>query len=406
MALAGRDNHMDTNTKSRTHLALMGVLAAVLAIGIIASCTLGALAYGRLSSQEKQIAELNAAITAAIGSDSDTVTQEDDVAVAGQYYIRSTLPISDAYKSGDTSQLDERQLETLSMASEVLDEIITDGMTPYEEEKAVYDWMCANIGHEGGVTVVVPTAPEYSAEPYGVLKYRVAVCVGYATTFRMFMQMLGIDCMVVHNSYHSWDLVKLDGDWYHTDIYSDAGSGDYSNFNMTDEMCAYGHNWDTNFYPAATGLKYCYAYMNAKELTNVYDIPSLVRDVLDADEVSNLYFLFDADEHTQQVVGELLTSTDSALMTYADMHGRDMWMEYNTQLVDGRVLLTINITDYSDGNNEPAADLTDEDYEQINEAVQDAFGDVYGDGTIVDDGTIDAGDGIAVPTDMPAVEVA
>ena len=375
---------MEANTRAKTNKAALIIISAALVIGVAASCTLGALALGRISSQAEQINQLNEAITAAIGSDSDTVTQEDDVAVAGQYYIRSTLPISDAYKSGDTSALDEKQLETLDMASKVLDEIITDGMTPYEKEKAVYDWMCANLGHEGGVTVVVPTAPEYSAEPYGVLKYGAAVCVGFATTFRMFMQMMDIDCMVVHNSYHSWDLVKLDGEWYHTDIYSDVGSGDYANFNMTDEMCAYGHNWDTNFYPAATGLKYCYAYMNAKELTDVYEIPAQVRGVLDADEVSNLYFLFDADEHTQQVVGELLGSTDNAFMAYAEMQGRDMWMEYNTQLVDGRVLLTINIIDDSD-DGEPTEDLTDEDWAKIDGAVQDAFGDVPGGGEY-DDG--------------------
>ena len=56
----------------------------------------------------------------------------------------------------------------------------------------------------------------------GVLKYHNAVCVGYATTFRMFMQMMGIECKVEHNTekFHSWDVVKIDGDWYITDIYS------------------------------------------------------------------------------------------------------------------------------------------------------------------------------------------
>ena len=140
------------------------------------------------------------------------------------------------------------------MASAVLDEIITDGMTPYEKDLAVYDWMCANLGHEGGVTVVIPTAPEYSAEPYGVLKYGAAVCVGFATTFRLFMQMMDIDCMVVHNSYHSWNLVNLDGEWYHTDIYSDVDRGNYANFNMTDEMCSRAMTGTPAFSLPPTGL--------------------------------------------------------------------------------------------------------------------------------------------------------
>ncbi len=381
----------------------MIVLSVVLVLGVAASCTVGVLAVQRISGQAEQIAQLSETLNAAIGSNSDTVTQEDDVAVGGQYYIRSTLPISDAYKSGDTSALDEKQLETLNMASDVLDEIITDGMTPYEKEKAVYDWMCANLSHEGGVTVVIPTAPEYSAEPYGVLKYGAAVCVGFATTFRLFMQMMDIDCMVVHNSYHSWDLVNLDGEWYHTDIYSDVGSGNYANFNMTDEMCSRGHNWDTSFFPAATGLKYCYAYMNAEELTDIYALPEKVREVLDSGELRNLYFIFDADKHTQQVVSVLLNSIDSALRTYSDMNGRDLWTEYNMQFIDGRVLLTINLVDYNDSS-EPSAELTDEDYEQINEAINNAFGDVYG-GDVSDGDTSDTWDDVAVPTTEPAVEV-
>ena len=41
------------------------------------------------------------------------------------------------------------------------------------------------------------------------------------------MQMLDIPCMVVHNTerYHSWNLVQIEGNWYHVDIYSDQGWG-------------------------------------------------------------------------------------------------------------------------------------------------------------------------------------
>ena len=368
---------METTTGNKTTCTALIIVSVLLVIGLAASCTLGALALSRIDSQAAKITELSSTLASAIGSNSDTVTQEDDVTVGGQYMIRSTLPISDAYKSGDTSALDEKQLETLNMASKVLDEIITEDMTPYDKEKAVYDWMCANLAHEGGVTVVIPTAPEYSAEPYGVLKYGAAVCVGFATTFRLFMQMMDIDCMVVHNSYHSWNLVNLDGDWYHTDIYSDVGRGNYANFNMTDEMCSNGHNWDTNFFPAANGLTYCYAYRSAQELTDIYTLPAAVREVLDADNVRNLYFIMDADKHTQQVVSALLGSTDSAFMTYAEQNGREMWMEYNMQAVNGKVLLSINITDYSDVSEEPTEELTEDEYARIGEAVTGAFGDVY-----------------------------
>ena len=370
---------METGTVKKTHNTLLIVIAVVLVLGVAASCTLGALALQRISVQQEHITELSSTLTSIVNKNSDTVTQEDDVAVGGEYYIRSTLPISDAYKSGDTSALDERQQETLKMASAVLDEIITDGMTPYEKELAVYDWMCANLGHEGGVTVVIPTAPEYSAEPYGVLKYGAAVCVGFATTFRLFMQMMDIDCMVVHNSYHSWNLVNLDGEWYHTDIYSDVDRGNYANFNMTDEMCSKGHDWDTSFYPAAAGLTYCYAYQSAEDLSDVYQLPQLVRQALEAEEPENLYFLV-AGTQEQMVLSMLLEQTSSAVMDYGSMNGRDLWMDWNLQLVQDDLLVTVVLTDYDQEPEEE--ELSEAEQERIQQAVQDAFGDSYGgDGT-------------------------
>ena len=56
--------------------------------------------------------------------------QEDDVVIAQNYTIKSTTHISDAYKSGDTSQLDDRDKETLAMAKDVIKENIKDSMTP------------------------------------------------------------------------------------------------------------------------------------------------------------------------------------------------------------------------------------------------------------------------------------
>ena len=162
-----------------------------------------------------QIREDFDALCKRAGMDED-VGQEDDVVIAEDYTILSTLPISDAYRSGDRSALTDKQKETLDMASEVLDQIITEGMDDYAKEEAVYLWMTKNLAADSGLLLVIPSTHADCDNPYGVLKFHNAVCVGYATTFRLFMQMLGIPCMVVHNSerYHSWDLVQLDGGWY------------------------------------------------------------------------------------------------------------------------------------------------------------------------------------------------
>lgn len=214
---------------------------------------------------------------------------EDGYKVGGEYEIRSTTHISDAYKSGDDSQLSEEDKKTLSMAKDVLDEVIEDGMSDYQKEEAVYKWLVANINHGRGGVISRPGMNRSAFTPYSVLSSRSAVCVGYATTFRMFMNMLGMDCHIVHNDYHSWDLVKLDGDWYHVDIYSDAHGVPYGNFNMTDEMARNGHNWDESALPEAKSVKYSPAVQNAVEVDGVLDVPAAMKDALDGKSATLFY---------------------------------------------------------------------------------------------------------------------
>lgn len=369
---------METKTGGKAWRILLAVLAVILVAGMAASCVLSAAALSRMEGQEVQIARLSETLTNMINEELGRVTQEDDVKVAGEYMILSTRPISDAYRSGDDSALDERQKETLKMASDILDEIIRDGMSPYEQEVAVYDWMCANLSHQEGVTVAIPTTGEYCSQPYGVLKYHNAVCVGYATTFRLFMQMLDIECMVVHNSYHSWNLVRLDGEWYHTDIYSDVGRGDYENFNLTDEMCAMSHDWDTSFFPAATGLTYCYAYRNAVPLEDIYQLPQLVRSAAEQGQTVFLYYLLsDKEEHSIAVLDELLGRLDSAVMDYGVGQGMDLGMSRYIRALENEYLVSIGIHNYSE-NPDDSNPLSEEELQQIDQAMEDAFGSTFG----------------------------
>lgn len=156
-------------------------------------------------------------------------------------------------------------------------------MSDFEKEKAVYDWMTKKLQQDSGALTVIPSTQEDCDNPYGVLKYHNAVCVGYATTFRMFMQMMGIECKVEHNTekFHSWDVVKIDGDWYITDIYSDAGNGNYANFNVTDAMYGQSQSWDRDYFPAANSLKYNMAYQNKKTVDSIYDLPKALRAAMD-----------------------------------------------------------------------------------------------------------------------------
>ena len=201
--------------------------------------------------------------------------QEDGYKVMEQYEIRSTKQISDAFLKKDTSGLSQEDKETYDMAKKVYDKIIKDNMNAYEKELAIYNWMVKNIRQGNGYAITMPGQNTQAYTPHEVLKSRNAVCVGYATTFRLLANMAGLEVHIVHNESHSWDMVKLDdNEWYHLDIYSDANGARYRNFNMTDAQTRNGHEWDASALPEAKGTKYSYAVQNAVEVKDVYDLNS------------------------------------------------------------------------------------------------------------------------------------
>ena len=331
------------------------------------------------------MARVRALEDAGSGGETEDVAQENDVTIGSDYVIRATTQISDAYKSGDASKLSDKDKETLDMAKKVLDGIITDGMSDYEKELAVYKWMCENIGFDDGSLAVIPDENDAVVDnPHGVLQNHKAVCVGYATTFRLFMQMMDIDCMVVHDSYlsHTWDLVKLDGEWYHTDIYSDADSkGNFSHFNLDDNSMINMQEWNTDFFPAAEGYKYNYAYMNRVECKDIYSIPAQVRAAIDAKTgVVSLDMGKDMSDDAFTVAELIMEQIQNAVA--GDSRIMNLyWSWMSTE--DGDNIFTVYISYYSDDDNngeDPDINGLDEETQQkINDAVNKSFSDIMTD---------------------------
>ena len=343
-----------------------GVLATVLVAGVVGSTTVSAFTLATLKSY---IAEQKA--------DEDPQTTEDYVRIADSYEIKPTTAISDAYKSGDTSKLTDKEKETLDMAKKAIKQMkIKEDMSDFEKEKAVYDWMTSKLQQDSGALTVIPNTMEDCDNPYGVLKYHNAVCVGYATTFRMFMQMMDIECKVEHNTecYHSWDLVKIDGDWYITDIYSDAGNGNYANFNVTDAIYGQSQSWDHSYFPAANSLKYNMAYRNKKTVASVYDLPKALRKAMD-EQMGSVMIAFkdDIDEQKAQVGNAVAAAIDNLLMAgnYKDMPyslGSYGWVPDP----DGKgYLFSVSIPGYNTDNT--SQNITEKEQKKIDKAVQKAF---------------------------------
>lgn len=108
-----------------------------------------------------------------------------------------------------------------------------EGKTAYEKEKAVYDRIfeeCVYNEHD-----------KDAGSAYGAAIKRTARCEGISKAFMWCMRELGFECITLLGTpgwdvdavypNHSWNMIKIDNEWYHVDITSDNVQRDASETN-------------------------------------------------------------------------------------------------------------------------------------------------------------------------------
>lgn len=165
-----------------------------------------------------------------------------------------------AWESGDNSGLSKQDKAVLDAAKTVFDQCVIPGMTDYDKEYALYVWLTGNVSYDKS-HYEKKGAPRTSYEPYGPLVQGKGVCLGYAETFRLLMDMVGIECITVtgaafqNRENHAWNMVRLNGEWYCVDPTWDNrhGPDHFVYFNVTSQhMADTDHQWDYDNTPEAT----------------------------------------------------------------------------------------------------------------------------------------------------------
>lgn len=345
---------------------ILGVTAAGMVFSIIS--------YKKIEDMEKSVKENMYKEWEEIDNRDDFESEDpENVLIGDEYMILSTKNISDAYISGDESGLSDEDRTTLKVARELLDEIIEEGMSDYEKEEAVYKWMCENIRNDETGLVAVPEAAGITDRPYGVLQNKQAVCVGYATTFRLLLNMMEIDCMVVHDEdyTHSWNLVQLDDScWYMVDCYFDAGEGSvgYRHFNMTQTLACYDHSWDETLYPVANGTKYSYALSNSVEVSSVPDFLDKLKNVYEGKEISAFFKI----AYSPETEYSLYYISDGIMQRIQE---QNVYIEITPYMEDEEnIIVMYSYTDYD--TIMPGIDDTDIDYENIDRQLDEIYGEI------------------------------
>lgn len=115
------------------------------------------------------------------------------------------------------SEFDKR-VETLQG---VVDELLTyvEGMSDFETIAFFHDYLILNSYYD--TTYSIYNAYIILVEGYGV-------CQAYAYAYQLLLHSAGINCLYVTSDSmnHGWNLVELDGEWYHVDVTWDDPNSD------------------------------------------------------------------------------------------------------------------------------------------------------------------------------------
>lgn len=153
-----------------------------------------------------------------------------------------------AYGDYKNYQNNAQNVAAYKACEKVVNDIMANYTTDFDREKALHDYICNTCVYDSSIAESGNTSR--GRTPYSVLVENNAIHAGYAKTFEVCLNMMGIKCYTItgsasDGSSNTWNQVCLDGNWYEVDCaLDDEGSiASYEYFNLTTaEMNAANHS--------------------------------------------------------------------------------------------------------------------------------------------------------------------
>lgn len=123
----------------------------------------------------------------------------------------------------DSLYTEEEIIKLNTKVDEILAEIITPTMTSQEKIKAIHDYIINHTIYDQESSNKIKFNIETpkvitSHKATGPLINGIGICGGYSDTMAIFLNKLGIKNYKIANETHVWNLINLDGKWYHLDL--------------------------------------------------------------------------------------------------------------------------------------------------------------------------------------------
>ena len=121
--------------------------------------------------------------------------------------------------------------------------------TDYEKVKFFHDWIVRNTDY-------INDTSKFPREIDGPFLYNVGICEGYSKTFEYLCQLSGINCICVggkaNDGDHMWNMVEVDGNWYHIDLtwddpFNNSSIVSHKYFLVSDTQISRNHQINNKF---------------------------------------------------------------------------------------------------------------------------------------------------------------
>lgn len=200
---------------------------------------------------------------------------------------------------------------------EVISKRITQGMTDYEKELTLHDYLLENTEYYHCADV--KSIPYEKHTAYSALINNSCVCDGFSKAFSLLLDKVNIENIVVsgfvNNTTHSWNLVKLEDEWYNIDVTSNNQTMEdglrvktHIFFNVNDEDISSIYKKDNiDILPECVANKYNYYTYNSYIVKSTSNIKTqLKNDINQQKNMEALEIRVESDEDiTQTIVNSL-----------------------------------------------------------------------------------------------------
>ena len=213
---------------------------------------------------------------------------------------KDTTTIKPTYLTTSEFMLKLKERKMQRMIGKVVKEV--EGMSEYEKEKYVYEW----IGKRSAYSQSSDNSDQSAYTAFATLSN--TVCAGYGKAAQILLSNVGVNSIININEEHLWNTVKLDGEYYFFDATVTSTTRETYEGNVS--HMGLNQNQDTSDYqilypsvlPKVTGKKYNYYDYESLTLTFSEDKIDTIRTILKNSEFKRVEIKFTNPEEAKNEI--------------------------------------------------------------------------------------------------------